>query len=207
MSSDRTPLTPRRRRGGASQERREQPHHQGDRFLKAYMKLGVDEQKIYCRSIWYNNQNARQRVLRLESDVYENWPFRGLYWLSKDLFELGFRDVTQPDADALYEIRNRIEHSYLKVHEIMAPVSRRGRTSRDLWTDRLAYSIQRQDLEEKTLRVFKLARAALIYLSLGMHREELSRRAAREQQAQAAGDRKPLNLPMQLPLWDDNLKR
>ena len=88
----------------------------------------------------------------------------------------------------------------------MAPVSRRDGTSRDLWTDRLAYSIQRQDLAEKTSRVFKLARAALIYLSLGMHREELSRRAAPEQEAGAARAR-GLNLPMQLPLWDDNLKR
>jgi hypothetical protein len=64
------------------------------------MKLGVDEQKIYFRSSWYNNQNARQRVLRPESDAYENWPFHGLYWLSKDLFELGFRDPAAPRASS-----------------------------------------------------------------------------------------------------------
>ena len=76
-------------------------------FLNAYMKLGVDERSIYFRSIWYKNQDSRLRTLRPEFEAYENWPFRGLYWLSKDLFELGFRDVAQPDADALYEIRNR----------------------------------------------------------------------------------------------------
>jgi len=42
-----------------------------------------------------------------------------------------------------------------------------------------SYSVQRQDLEAKTLRVFKLTRAALIYVSLGMHREERCRAAKR----------------------------
>jgi hypothetical protein len=39
--------------------------------------------------------------------------------------------------------------------------------------------VQREDFEAKTLHVFRMARAGLIYLSLGMHAEE-RRRAATE---------------------------
>gem|GEM_PF-6105865 len=46
----------------------------------------------------------------------------------------------------------------------------------DIWTDRLAHSVRRDDFEKKTLHLLRLARAAIIYLSLGMHGEENRRR-------------------------------
>ena len=65
------------------------------------------------------------------------------------------------------------------------------------WIDQLAYSVQRQDFEAKTIRLLKLARAALTYLSLAMHCEE-RRRAAQKGEA--------LNMPMSLDLWKDDWK-
>lgn len=103
----------------------------------------------------------------------------------------------EPDAQALYTIRNHLEHSYLKIHDILIPHSQREGIDR-AWTDRLAYSIQRSEFETKTLRVFKLARAGLIYLSLGMHREERKR---------AAKQRKGMLAPMILPMLEDRWKK
>jgi len=52
----------------------------------------------------------------------------------------------------------------------------------------LGHSAQREDFEAKTLHVFRLARAGLIYLSLGMHAKE---------RRQAATQPKGLLAPME----------
>ena len=143
-------------------------------FLNEYMRLGISPNSVYFRSIWYENNDARRRVLRKEFLGAENWPLRGLFWLSKDLFDDHFRDVMEPDAQALNEIRNRAEHSYLKVHEFIGPELESAGFS-GVWDDRLAYSVGRRELKAKTLRLLKLVRAAFLYMSLAMHREESSR--------------------------------
>jgi hypothetical protein len=45
-------------------------------------------------------------------------------------------------------------------------------TPSEPFVDRLAHPIVREDLEQKTLRLLQLARAALIYLSSAMEVEE-----------------------------------
>ena len=165
-------------------------------FINEYMKLGIKPKDVYFRSLWHKNRGASPLLIRDEFEKSQNWPFRGLYWLSKDLFDDSFCDVMEPDAQELHTIRNRLEHSYLKVHEMI--VSPSGDASVDFWTDRLAYSVLRQDLETKTLRVLKLARAGLIYLSLGMHREERRRAKLKDNSK---------TMPMVLDLWDDTWKQ
>jgi hypothetical protein len=135
--------------------------------------------------------------VRSEFENSENIPFRGLYWLSKDILDENIQETTEPDAQELYEIRNHLEHKYLKVHTEMLGVFSTGDVAFHR-TDDLAYSIHQADLSAKTLRILKLSRAALIYLSLGMHREE------RKRQANNAGLRMA---PMQLGGFDDEWKR
>jgi hypothetical protein len=121
---------------------------------------------------------------------------RGLYWLAKDLFDPSIQDAMDPEARALLTIRNSLEHRYLKVHEILPPRSD-NESILEMWTDRLAHSVQRSDFEAKTLHLFKLARAAIIYLSIGLHREEKKR-----------GKRDPSKIaPMPLDLWLDRWKK
>jgi hypothetical protein len=159
-------------------------------FINHHWKLGIEPDRVYFKSIWYDRKT---RGIRSELLASRNWPLRGLYWLSKDLFDPGFQDVMEPESQALYLIRNRLEHSYFKVHESWIPSPR---TRRDMWSDQLAYSVQRNDFQNKTLNVFKLARAALIYLSLAMHQEELRRREGKEE----------LEMPMVLTTIEDDWK-
>jgi len=63
--------------------------------------------------------------------------------------------------------------------------------------DSLAFSMYREDFELKTLKLIKLARAALIYLSLAVHVEEHKRTQEKE-----AGK----VLPIQLEKYEDNWK-
>lgn len=59
-------------------------------------------------------------------------------------------------------LRNRIEHRFLSLQDYPA-------TGQN--TDTHSY-ITIADFEDKTLRILSMAREALIYLSLAMHREE-----------------------------------
>lgn len=165
-------------------------------FLNDYARLGVDSRHVYFKTIWYENQDPR-RGIRQELARSRNRPLRALYWLAKDLFDPKLQDVMEPDAQALYVIRNHLEHSYLKIHEMLSPRSERENAA-DMWTDRLAYSVSRSDFEAKTLQVFRLARAGLIYLSLGMHREE---------QIRAEAHPRGLKASMRLDLFKDAWKR
>lgn len=144
-------------------------------FLNRYLRLGIPEKGISFRHIWRHKDSG---PVRNEFSSSENWPFRGLYWLSKDLFEKDFKEMTEPDARALHDLRNHLEHKYVKVRLMEIPDVIADRPEPGLFSDTVAYSISLQVLERKTLRILKLARSALIYLSLGMHTEEARRRAA-----------------------------
>lgn len=161
-------------------------------FLNEYLKLGIPQKAVSFSAVW-----KEKGVIRPQFESSENWPFRGLYWLSKDLFDKDGKDLIEPDARALHEVRNHLEHKYLKVHDMLLDPPPSQNPASSLFVDTLAYSIRRTDLEEKTLRLLKLARAALIYLSLGMHREE---------QRRAGGRPEGLIAPMVLDTWEDDWK-
>lgn len=164
-------------------------------FLNAYMKIGLPEKRVDFRSIWRENEKAPVRPI---FDASENWPFRGLYWLSRDLFDDKIHEPAEPDARKLNLIRNHLEHKYLKVHEMLVRSPETDASSYDLFVDTLAHSISRTDFEKKTLKLLKLSRAALIYLSLGMHHEERRRKKLLGSAMVA---------PMFLPPLDDEWKR
>lgn len=157
-------------------------------FLNYYLSLGIPEKNISFRTLWREKPNGPIRAKFANS---ENWPLRGLFWLSRDLFEPSMRDSTEPDARALAELRNHIEHKYVKVHEMM--MSSPGSPFHDF----LAHPVMRSDLERRTLRLLQLVRSALIYLSLGMHHEERDR-------AKSHGS---ISMPIPLTLLRDEWKR
>jgi hypothetical protein len=168
-------------------------------FLNDYLALNLKPPKISFRKIWYENaeKDRNKWVIRDIFERSENWPLRGLFWLSKDLFEEEFVNITEPDAQAVKEIRNHLEHKYLKAHDVLASQTDDPKSKPNWSEDQLAYSITRTDLEAKALRLFKLSRAALTYLSLGVRREELRRQQGKNNQIPQ----------MMLDLWNDEWKR
>jgi tetratricopeptide (TPR) repeat protein len=147
-------------------------------FLNHYFTLGANPNRIYFRSIWREKNGDPIHPVRERFRKSENWPLRGLFWLSKDLFDERQAVVTEPDARDLHELRINLEHKYVKVHEMSLRSAREG-SRPDPFSDTLAYSITRESLESRTMRLLKLVRAALIYTALAMHREEGLRRRAR----------------------------
>jgi LA2681-like HEPN len=132
-------------------------------FVNAYMELGISEKHVTFRTLWRLDGKG---PIRNQFDSKDNWGFCALYWLAKDFIEKETDDVAEPQARQLSDIRNHIEHKYLRVTLNENPVSP---------PDDLALMVSRKQFEEKTIHLLKLARAALIYLSVGVGFEEIRR--------------------------------
>lgn len=141
-------------------------------FINDYFKVGLPECHVSFRSVWYQ-RNSNPKSL---SDIFQdrqNWPLRGLFWLSRDLYEPEFQETSEPDAEGLAHLRNHLEHKYCQVHEDLGISYSQFATSRK--DSPLGVRIGRDMLESKGLYILKLARSALIYLSLAVHQEEADR--------------------------------
>jgi tetratricopeptide (TPR) repeat protein len=163
-------------------------------LLNAYLDLGHPIRQVNFRNVWF--KKGKEKKVHPIIDGLENWPLRGLFWLSKDIFENDFRGVTEPDARELYELRNHLEHKFVSVHDdvfrVISPhITRTPEVG--------MFDISVDDLVAKTLRQLKLARAAIIYMSLGIHAEE------RQRTAEHNGDK--ISVPMILDTWEDEWKR
>ena len=86
-------------------------------FLNDYLKLNIPEKQVGLKTLWYEKRDPK-KPLRTEFQTRQNWPMRGLYWLSKDLYtdDAGFREAIEPEARRLKDYRDHLEHKYLKLH-------------------------------------------------------------------------------------------
>ena len=145
-------------------------------FLNDYYQVGIAPGQVNFRKVWSEESSGSSAQVRSTFVGRRNWPLRGLYFLSKDLFDKDFEEVSEPDAADLAGLRNRTEHRFLSLLYSGEGVSTD--------THRL---ILIADFQAKTLRLLKMAREALIYLSLAMHREEVLREGGSRDKNKAIG--------------------
>lgn len=161
-------------------------------LLNVYLDMEHSERHVNFRSVWL----TRKRDLHPALNDLRNWPLRGLFWLSKDIFDSSFRESTEPDSKDLYELRNHLEHKFVSVHDGFC----RAVSPNHMETPKTGiFDISVDDLISKTLRQLKLARSAIIYLSLAIHVEEKRRSESR--------DPDKISAPIFLDAWDDQWKR
>lgn len=135
-------------------------------FIFIYLNLGKLSNRINFRTIWCENLEKNQGLNKLISNS-ENWALRGLFWLSKDLYERDFDETIEPEAKELAKIRNFIEHKSFKVVD----------SFNSEWIKQTeTYEIDRELFEHKTLKILKLSRSALMYLSYMIYEEESKRK-------------------------------
>ena len=133
-------------------------------LLNDYYAIGLKPSEVNFRKVWSEKpKGSKNHRLRQVFDGKENWPLRGLYFLSKDLFDDEFNDAAEPDARQLSDLRNRIEHRFLSLQQ-----SRHDMTS----GTEIHGLISLYSFQQNALRMLRMAREALIYLSLAMHQEE-----------------------------------
>lgn len=128
-------------------------------LINSYLKLGHQSYEVNYRKIWYIK--GKPNPIIMES---QNWALRGLFWLYKDFFEKEeLYSYLEPEAKELSTIRNFIEHKSFKIIEF---------GNSEISEDGFTYIIDRDSFIEKTFRLMKTIRAAIIYTSLFINIEE-----------------------------------
>ncbi|MXX65801.1 MAG: hypothetical protein F4Z40_02025 [Chloroflexi bacterium] len=130
-------------------------------FVDEYFGLEVNPRAVTFRNVWFDKGRKPAPELKEVFRKRPNWVLRGLFFLSKDLFDKSFKDVAEPDALELARLRQQLEHRFLSLQHVAD-----GRNTE------FHLKISKNDFAEKALRLLKLAREALIYTSLAMHEEE-----------------------------------
>lgn len=138
-------------------------------LINEYLELNQPARRISFKTCWFNNGKAGDGFVPA-FDASQNWPLRGLYWISKEF--VGEKEISsslQPDAWHIAEIRNHIAHKYLKVfdHSLVDTKSWRCAKGHE-WE----YPISERELINQTLKLLNLVRSALIYVSLAAYDEE-----------------------------------
>ncbi len=140
-------------------------------LVDRYWALGKAPDRISFKNVWMVENKVR---LLPQFEKLDNLPLRGLFWLSKELFDDELKQTTAADARELHGIRNALEHTYLRVSEGWAkPLIIDGTND-----DGFGIAIGSDELEAKAIRVMQIARSAMFYLSFAIGVEERRKQRA-----------------------------
>ena len=130
-------------------------------FLEHYFDLGINERDINFRSIWQDSIGFGKRKYHYKNllNPKQNFALSSLYWISKDFFEK-FEDSPNPELKRIKEIRNALEHKYVKITDSFFD------KLTDEYGDGLALYISEKELYDATFMLLKILREAIINLSL-----------------------------------------
>ncbi|TGK82986.1 hypothetical protein EHQ24_08165 [Leptospira noumeaensis] len=158
-------------------------------FLNRYFHLEVPPNKLSLKRIWYKKNDPKQEVRDVFNEL-KNWGFRGLFWLSRDLFELNDANLPMdPEAYASYKLRNSIEHNFTKILDPVIEGLSQNHTMHAYDSTNITYD----QLVKNAIKLSKLVRSAFIYLILGINIEEQKRESE-------------CFVSMEMPYYDDKFK-
>lgn len=137
-------------------------------FMNDYFKLNHTERSISFNTIWYEQKQKNKACIKPKIESLSNNPLRGLYYLSKDFYSYDFDylNVADTDAQELADLRNCLEHRYVKITQY-----KNNPTETERY-DTLAYQITIDEFKRKTKKLLLYVREAIIYLSLAVHINE-----------------------------------
>jgi hypothetical protein len=94
---------------------------------------------------------------------------------SKDFHENPAEGELAPEPRMLHDIRNHIAHKYLRVHDHIAIHLAADRS--ELPGD-FSFQVTDEELQTYTVKLLRLIRSAMIYLSAAVLHEEIDKKAA-----------------------------
>ena len=137
----------------------------------------VGQKQPGFNQVWHEGGDYKQGLAKPFRNS-DNWPLNALFWMKKDFHH----SISERDEDSvvtvaheLKNLRRMVEHDYTKVfHDdiVSSPADRESGVVKDSLYD----AIGKIELRKATLEMLRLARAALIYLSLAIHHEERKKR-------------------------------
>ena len=163
-------------------------------LINDYWKLGLSTRRATFSSVWYTD-GLTDKGVSPKFVSSQNWPLRGLYWLSRDFhIKPAGEGAVDPEARVLRAIRNHIAHKYLRVHDHFLYGAKEDRARND---HELGYPISDSELEEQVIKLLKLARSALVCLTCAVAHEESDRKKAIGKQGV---------FPMEIPVVHDSYR-
>ena len=129
-------------------------------FIEHYFDIGISERDINFRTIWKesagrgNNQYSFKKVLNPQNNI----ALSALYWISKDFFEK-FEDSPNPELKRMTDIRNALEHKYVKVTAGFVDVLQE-------WEDGLALYVSENELHDVTFKLLKILHSLYIIYTM-----------------------------------------
>lgn len=131
-------------------------------FLNEYYYLGLTKRKVSFRTIWSKSTN----LLEISES---NYILKALYWIKKDLYGdsiSDYKDYIDPTLNRAYQIRNVMEHRYLKI------LSYDNFFSEDSIIDELATLISMREFHDLAIALLRTCREMIILLSMLVNIEE-----------------------------------
>ncbi len=140
-------------------------------FLNEYFLVGLKGSQISFKNIWKQelkdmNGNVYLKVENSLKEKLDNIGIRALYWLQKDLVEDEKSNITNPNSIKLFKIRNDMEHNALRTIKSVG--------KKKISNNFTEYVLEEQ-IEDKTYKLMKLLREAIIYLTIAV-KEDMERR-------------------------------
>lgn len=138
-------------------------------FVSLYWNLGHEPKRLSFRNVWYVQLESKKGI-NPALEKTENNTLRGLYWLSLDFNDTELQEVLEHDTQGLQELRNFMEHRFVKIVEL------ESLSTPDVTGDlENVMKVGRLEFNDKALRILKLVRRALLYLTVAVHIEEARR--------------------------------
>ena len=164
-------------------------------FLAHYFDMGFERPSdIDAKSIWKTHIGPARKGYDLSHPLpyRSNFGLSALYWICKDFFILDHQNGSpNPDLQRIAEIRNYLEHRYVKIYE-----SNLCGSINEI-KDELAEYISEDELRQMTMTLLKILREALINLAFSINiAEEPKREAAKGHTI----------IPLELMEYDDDWK-
>lgn len=140
-------------------------------FVRDRWEIGAKRKSADFARLWRTEpKKGTETTIRPEFEGSQNIWLHALYSLSEDIFNEDIRQYASPDAQELHVVRNALEHRFFKI-----VWARSECDEASMHHDRLSEQMTFDEFQAKALRVLTMARSAIVYLSLAMHRAEVQR--------------------------------
>lgn len=144
-------------------------------FLNSYFDLGIHERDVSFSHVWLTGLGVGKKHYGYKNVLNhkENFALASLYWISRDFYDK-FEDSPNPRLRRISDVRNALEHKYVKVTNGWFPERTNGEV------DNLALYVTEGELFGLTLELMHIVREAIICLSLCVHVEEQKKQKENE---------------------------
>ena len=127
-------------------------------FINEYFSIGLTGFRISFKNIW--KDDVPNPIIK----AFEHNPLvKAMYWLQKDFYEDNAINITNPNAEPIFKMRNDMEHNCIRTVEFL-PFNKEIYSFTKFTTE--------YEIKNNTSKLLKLLREIIIYLCLAVNFEE-----------------------------------